>query len=106
MTEVFLYHYYFDGIDKPVIIQAADKAHARMLLPSVLESNDRLLGKTVEDIIAETVSSPVTGISHAEIDGIKHLWAAPGHGQNGWIPEENYNEWASIHFNDQPEDET
>lgn len=87
MAAVYLYHYYFAGIQKPVIIQAPDKRQARTFLQEFMRTDPVYCARTDADIIGETVVEPVTGISERVIDGKKYLWAGIGHGIDGWLPE-------------------
>lgn len=91
MMQVWLYHYYFDGVAKPVIIQALNKQQARSLLVTPVNGKTNIPdGKTVNDIVQESVSQAVTGISERFVNGKKYLWAGIGHGDNGWVKAEDY----------------
>lgn len=81
MGNILLYHYYFEGIKQPLIIQSPDKSQARPLLPQAIQDNVLYRGKTTEDIISETVSEPVSGISMIMMGGVKHVWDT-----DRWVP--------------------
>jgi hypothetical protein len=66
-----LYHYYFEGSDKPITIQATTNRQARSTLVEVLPY---LPQYAIQDLIAETTSSLVTGISTMIKNGKKLIW--------------------------------
>lgn len=84
MPDVLLYHYYFIGIEKPLVIQATCRDEARRLILGSINGSDAYAGKTEDDIIKETISEPVTGITKRIIDGKTFVWAGQ---QTGWLPE-------------------
>ncbi len=81
MVEKRFYHYYFKGIEEAIIIFSTDKKSARVIL-----DNSSLPAEYVgKEIIAETTSYPITGVTRRVINGVKVVWAGHGNGKDGWI---------------------
>lgn len=83
---LLLYHYYFKGIPEPLIIQATNRAEARSMVVQAISLSEKHAGKTAGDIINETISEPVSGVSKRIIDGKSYVWAGQEH---GWQPAAN-----------------
>lgn len=80
------YKFKFLGYDTPVIIEAYHKLEARTKLQYFIEKNPQYGGVQV---VSESLSLPVHGVSTKVIDGVEHVWiGAP----NNWIPLNEYNE--------------
>ena len=78
-----LYNYYFIGIEKPVIIQAGNKAEARLIIKkmaSKLHPNYR--GKR---IIGETVVVPAFGVTERMENGKMLVWVGKESSPTGWM---------------------
>lgn len=84
MPDILFYNYYFDGIEKPLSIQASNQDEARMLLPAAIPLSPLHKDKTANDIIGQTVTEPVTGVSKRVLDGKTYVWAGQ---EKGWEPE-------------------
>jgi hypothetical protein len=70
-----LYHYYFDGLAAPITIEAPNNKTARGLLNQVLA---QLPEYAFRELLEETTSSLVTGISTMVRAGKKLVWNGKG----------------------------
>ena len=82
MDERF-YHYYFEGIQVPITILAANKKLSR----SILESSPLPETYKDKDIISETTSQPIPGISFMMHNGKKKMWIGKDKSPSGWQEE-------------------
>lgn len=83
-----LYKYYFLGIAKPVVIQAYNKTEAR----ETITRNWSKLAKPYQmsNIIGETVTLPLFGITTREEGNIKYLWVGKSYSSTGWMIKEEF----------------
>lgn len=86
--QIRIYKYYFLGISKPVMIQAYNKAEAR----DVITKNWSKLAKPyqVSNIIGETVTLPVFGITEREEGERTYLWVGKSYSTSGWMVKEDF----------------
>jgi len=85
------YHYYFVDMKDPVIIQANNKHESREIL--INDALPLLPDYQDKNIIAETTSMPIVGITKRVIGGKKMIWIgmeAEGN-KKGWKEEEQSN---------------
>lgn len=81
------YSFTFEGIEKPVVIEAFNVKQAREGLLKVIEKlPPDYIGKKV---VGQTVSLPVVGVSKKKINGIYYVWVGKL-SHNGWMPENEY----------------
>ena len=83
-----LYKYYFLGIPKPVTIQAYNKVEAR----DSITRNWSKLAKPyqVSNIIGETVTIPLFGVTEREENNVKYLWVGKSYSSTGWMKKEDF----------------
>ena len=74
-----LYRYYFDGLDKPITIEAMNKINARAKLEEVCNTEKFIQeGYTLTNLLRETTETLVIGVSNKIIKNIKHYWNGKG----------------------------
>lgn len=76
------YKYKFYGFEKPLIIEAQNKLHARQMLTYFLEKNPQYQGVSV---ISESLSLPIFGETTKIINGVEHVWVGEL-SYNNWMP--------------------
>jgi hypothetical protein len=72
-----LYHYYFEDMEKPITVQAANKELGRDMMLEKLQTLPDYYNKKV---VQETTSMPLEGITTVEINGVMMVWS-----KQGWI---------------------
>ena len=80
------YKYKFEGVKKPIIIEAFNKLEARRKLFLALDQFPNL--RDVK-IIDESVSLPLFGITTKNIEGIENVWVG-SITFSGWMPIEEF----------------
>ena len=79
-----LYRYYFDGLDKPISIEALNKITARAKLEEVCNTEKFVNeGYTIVNVLRETTETLVIGVSNKTIQNIKHYWNGKGWSKKG-----------------------
>ena len=74
-----LYRYYFDGLDKPITIEALNKINARAKLEEVCNTNKFIKeGYTISNLLRETTETLVIGVSNKIMKNIKYYWNGQG----------------------------
>lgn len=81
------YNYYFDGVEKPISIEARSKTEARNILRSI---KPKLSDRYNAPIVGETVVIPLRGVSEKVIKGVKYIWVGEDKTQGGWLSETAY----------------
>jgi len=82
------YNYYFDGVEKPITIEARTKTEARQVMKSIIS---KLSDKYTESrIVGETVTIPLRGVSEKFIKGIRYVWVGEDKAHGGWLSEDAY----------------
>lgn len=83
------YNYYFEGVEKPIVIEARTKQEAREIMKNIRPkfSDKYRLSK----VIGETVVIPLVGISEKVVKGVKYIWVGENRTHGGWLTEEAYN---------------
>jgi hypothetical protein len=86
MTEILFYHYYFAGIEKPLVIQAINQQQARAFLLQCLSNNAELAEYAGKEIIQQSVSHPVVNVSKRKIGNDEYVWVGLNEkdSENGW----------------------
>ena len=84
------YKYYFQGMDKPVIMEAEDRYLAYDMLKQLShKSQTKIDMNKLEDMRVET---PLIGISTKKRNGIDFTWVGKQHTSDGWLESEQYQE--------------
>jgi len=84
------YKYYFQGMDKPVIMEAEDRYIAYDMLKQLShKSQTKIDMNKLEDMRVET---PLIGISTKKRNGIDFTWVGKQHTSDGWLESEQYQE--------------
>jgi hypothetical protein len=74
-----LYRYYFNGLDKPITIEALNKLNARAKLEEVCNTNKFIKeGYTIANLLRETTETLVVGVSNKIMKNIKYYWNGQG----------------------------
>lgn len=83
------YKYFFQGLDKPIIMEAEDRYIAYEMLKQLsFKSQTKIDMNKLEDIRVET---PLVGISKKKRNGIELTWVGKQHTSDGWLETEQYN---------------
>lgn len=79
------YKYYFNGQEKPVIIEAVSKQSAHYALQQILPKlSDK--GYDLQDLKDMKVESPLIGVNRKQYQGKTFVWSA-----DGWIEDKEAN---------------
>jgi hypothetical protein len=82
------YKYYFQGMDKPVTMEAEDRYMAYEMLKQLsYKSQTKIDMSKLEDMRIET---PLVGISTKKRNGIDYTWVGKEHTSDGWLETEEY----------------
>jgi hypothetical protein len=82
------YNYYFDGLEKPITIEAYNKQEARLIFRNIREKlSDKYKHSKV---VGETIVIPVRGISEKFVKGVRYVWVGLDKSKNGWLTEHEY----------------
>jgi hypothetical protein len=88
MEKTKFYKYYFRGLDKPLIMEAEDRATAdQMLVQLSVKSKVRMKTSDLIDIRIET---PLFGITTKTRNSIEWVWVGKDKTSDGWIELEEY----------------
>lgn len=88
-NKIKFYCFYYDGIAKPVTIEARTKDEARRTLKNIRVSLPQHYQNS--HVVGESVKSPVFGISEKTIKGVKYVWVGEKHSPNGWMEFSKFN---------------
>jgi hypothetical protein len=84
------YKYFFQGIDKPIIMEAEDRYIAYEMLKQLsFKSQTKIDMLKLEDMRVET---PLIGISTKKRNGIDYTWVGKQYTSDGWLETNQYNE--------------
>jgi hypothetical protein len=82
------YNYYFYQIEKPISIEAYNKADARVIMQNILPTLPEKYRES--KIVGETIVIPLKGVSEKVVKGVKYIWVGQEKSRNGWLTEEQY----------------
>jgi phosphopentomutase len=83
MEKTRFYKYYFKNVDKPIIMEAENKATADdMLRELAMKPKVDIDFKKLEDIRVET---PIIGISKKTRKKVGYTWVGKVHSSDGWM---------------------
>lgn len=89
-----LYHFYLNGIEAPVRIEAQHKQEARNKLRIIMFQYPHLRNRAV---INESVQLPLTNKSIKIVDNVRYVWIEEG---GGWCREKTVRPMKIKHCND------
>jgi hypothetical protein len=78
------YKYYFEGLKKPITIEAYNKKEARIKLNQIVDKLPEEYRQRKP--YGETITRPLKGISEKTIKGRKYIWVGEK-SPNGWFEE-------------------
>jgi hypothetical protein len=82
------YKYFFQGIEKPVVMEAEDRFMAYEMLKQLsFKSQTKIDMTKLEDMRIET---PLVGITTKKRNGIDFTWVTKKHTSDGWLETEEY----------------
>lgn len=82
------YNYYFYQIEKPISIEANNKADARVIMQNIMPTLPEKYRNS--KIVGETIVIPLKGVSEKVVNGVKYIWVGEQKSRNGWLTEEQY----------------
>lgn len=83
-----IYSYYFDGIEKPVKVEAYNKMQSREILKGLVEKLPEIYRQS--KIVGESVTIPLKGITEKIVKGVKYVWVGEDKSKGGWMDEKKY----------------
>jgi hypothetical protein len=90
MSKIRFYKYYFLGVDKPIIMEAEDRATADQMMQKLKEKTTaNLSAKNLIDIRVET---PIIGISKRKRYNKDYVWVGNEFTSDGWLLQTEYDE--------------
>jgi hypothetical protein len=90
-----LYKYIFDGIDKPVIIQARNRNQAREAMRKYVTQMPKIYQSS--KVVGESVTVPAKGISKKSENNKNYIWVGESKSIDGWMEENLYLEKIKPH---------
>ena len=88
MGSIKLYKYYFNQLDKPLVMEAESRQMADSMLISL---NQRVGGVMhIKDLYDLRVESLIVGTSSKIKNKKKHIWVGVNHTIDGWLEESEY----------------
>lgn len=82
------YNYYFEGIEKPITIEANSKNEARDIFRNI---RPKLSDKYRDSkVVGETIVIPLKGVSEKFVKGVRYVWVGMDKSKNGWLTEYEY----------------
>lgn len=82
------YNYYFQNIEKPIIIEAKTKYEARRILQNIVHRlSDQYKNAK---IVGESVTMPLRGVSEKVVKGVKYIWVGEDKSDTGWLTEYDF----------------
>ena len=82
---VVFYHFYFQGIDKPMIIEAMDKISAMQYVAE--EVSRRHIPVTLENL---KLTTPIFGVTKKEENHTELIWAGFDYSPTGWLDRDSF----------------
>jgi hypothetical protein len=99
MQKTKFYRYYFKGMEKPITMEAEDKATAdKMLIQLSINSKVRMRTSDLIDIRIET---PLFGITTKKRNDIEYVWVGKEKTSDGWLELQEYERIEKIKKNAQ-----
>ena len=90
MSKIRFYKYYFNGVDKPVIMEAEDRNTADRMMQQLKETtNANISAKNLIDVRVET---PIAGISKRKRNNQEFVWVGKEFTSDGWLLQSEYDE--------------
>jgi len=87
--KVRFYKYYFNGMPKPIIMEAENRDMADQMIGELSrKSNVNIDLKQLIDLRIET---PIVGISEKKRNGVELVWVGKENTSDGWMPKEDFN---------------
>jgi len=88
INKIRFYCFYFEGLEKPITIEAPNKLVAREKLRSLRASlpDPYKFGK----VMGESVKTPVYGVTEKTINGVPHVYVGLENSRSGWIDKKKY----------------
>lgn len=88
MNKIRLYKYYFNQLEKPIVMEAESRSMADEMLIAL---NQRIGNKMdIKDLIDLRVESLVVGESSKIKNKKKHIWVGKDHTKDGWMLEDEF----------------
>lgn len=84
---VRFYSFYFEGIEKPMVIESKSKADALIWITQQLQLHPHIQGVR---LINMKVKTPIYGVTNKEENGYIYIWAGLDHSQTGWLIEDEF----------------
>lgn len=81
------YNFYFEGIDKPLIIEARSKKEAMTYVATELQRRPHLKGVQIRNM---KVKTPIFGITSKEQADEVLIWVGFDYTESGWTTEDQF----------------
>jgi len=82
------YKYFFQGMEKPIIMEAEDRYIAYEMLKQLsFKAQTKIDMDKLEDMRVET---PLVGISTKNRSGLNYTWVGKEYTSDGWLETEEY----------------
>jgi hypothetical protein len=90
MGKIRFYKYYFRGVDKPVIMEAENRATADQMMQQLKENTS--VNISAKDLIDIRVETPIVGISKRKRQNKDYVWVGNEFTSDGWLLQSEYDE--------------
>ena len=90
MSKIRFYKYYFNGVDKPVIMEAESRSMADQMMQQLKEKTTVKL--SAKDLIDVRVETPIVGISKRKRHNKDYVWVGNEFTSDGWLLQSEYDE--------------
>jgi len=92
-NKIKFYNYFFEGVDKPIIMEAESKDVADAMLE---EFGARIGNEIPYDRLCDVrIEMPITGISKRVRNGQSYIWVGSKHSRDGWMLQEEFDKITS-----------
>lgn len=90
MSNIRFYKYYFNGMPKPIIMEAENRQDAdKMLVQLSINSKVKM---RVADLVDVRIESPIFGVSTRKRQGKQYVWVGTDKTPDGWLLQSEYDE--------------
>lgn len=89
-----LYNFFFEGRDKPLIMEAENLQQAINYLSEEFQKRG-LVGK--EKLVNHTVITPIFGITEKDENGVTYIWVGFEVDKSGWMDKETFDKQKYIY---------
>ena len=88
MNKIKRYKYYFQQVDKPIVIEAISRKRADVILINLNAEMGNWMN--IKDLLDLRIETLVIGVSKKIMNKKNLIWVGTNNTKNGWMNEEEY----------------